>query len=257
MREKRDIDELTKEEWDKLCEIVKFPERKEEFTEHFKELITDWLKRREKKILGVIFGADETPIWDGKTYREVMTERNERENKVKASRKRNNGGIDKDVAREILEWGHASLRPLSDISNEDFIQLTRDVFELADQGKYFRAAHKLMKGLYKSGGIAGATKLIGLSNQDTLCIYDSRVGHSLSDLKKGCRKLVLHPPGRQYCPECNSTTQRSWAKNYERLIWTLEIIRDYLAKKLAQVGSPFNLRISDIELAFFALGKCA
>lgn len=251
---KRDIEELTEEEWDKLCEYVDFPERKLEFRERFEKLIIEWFKGRENEVLHVMLDVNETPIWNGKSYRKVMEERNELENKVKESRKRNNGGINKDMAIEILRWGHASVEPLSKIGNEEFIQLTQDVLKLAEQDKYFDAAYKLMKKIYKSGGISGATKLIGLSNQDKLCIYDSRVGHYLSDLKAGCRKLILHPPGHSYCSKIDHTTQRSWAKNYERLIWTLEILRDYLVERTAQLGNPFKPRIADIELAFFALG---
>lgn len=47
-------------------------------------------------------------------------------------------------------------------------------------------------------GIAGATKIIGLSDQENLCIYDSRVGHALRDLRKDGSKIILCPPDRSF-----------------------------------------------------------
>ena len=38
--------------------------------------------------------------------------------------------------------------------------------------------------------IARATKVIGLSDQVNLCIYDSRVGNALKDLKIDSKKLI-------------------------------------------------------------------
>lgn len=127
--------------------------------------------------------------------------------------------------------------------------MTRRVFDLADKEKHFEASCKLME--IDRVGIAGATKLIGLSNQNKRCIYDSRVGASLKDLKKGHVRLIRCPPGRKHRGE--PTTPRSWAKNYERLIWTLEIMQGYLQQKIDQ---SLNLRIGDIELALFALQAC-
>jgi hypothetical protein len=41
----------------------------------------------------------------------------------------------------------------------------------------------------------------------------------------------------------------NWAEQYQRLIWTLEVIRDHLNTK----GHTF--RIADIEVALFMMGK--
>ena len=98
-------------------------------------------------------------------------------------------------------------------------------------------------------GITGATKIIGLSDQDKFCIYDSRVGNALRNLKKDGKKIVLCPPGRVPGRDCDHTSYRQWAINYQRLIWTLEIMRD------SQKEKDPNLRIVDIEMALFMMGK--
>ena len=75
-------------------------------------------------------------------------------------------------------------------------------------------------------GISKASRILGLSDQDSLCIYDSRVGTVLRTLKHENKRLILCPPGRSRGGD--SCSKRKWAENYEKLIWILEIIRDHL-----------------------------
>ena len=96
-------------------------------------------------------------------------------------------------------------------------------------------------------GISLASKVIGLFDQENLCVYDSRVGAALRDLKYGNKRMILVPPGRGRAGD--SATDNRWAENYEKLIWTLEIVRDYLNEK----GCTF--RIADVEMALFMMGK--
>ncbi|GAG93918.1 unnamed protein product, partial [marine sediment metagenome] len=79
------------------------------------------------------------------------------------------------------------------------------------------------------------------------CIYDSRVGHALKDLKYDNKKIILCPPG--YNRPGDAASNNVWAEQYQRLIWTLEIIRDHLNEK----GHTF--RLADIEMALFMIGK--
>jgi hypothetical protein len=44
-------------------------------------------------------------------------------------------------------------------------------------------------------------------------------------------------------------TDQEWAANYQRLIWTLEIVRDCLNER----GQTY--RLADVEMAFFMIGK--
>lgn len=97
-------------------------------------------------------------------------------------------------------------------------------------------------------GVAGATKILGLSNQKEFCIYDSRVGYALSDLNVGDEKLIKCPQGRGG-EHGDIATDEEWALNYQRLIWTLQIMREYL------VGGAADIRISDLEMALFMKGK--
>lgn len=98
-------------------------------------------------------------------------------------------------------------------------------------------------------GIAGASKILGLSNQEKLCIYDNRVGNALRELKKGGQRIILCPPDRSYKRGQDYTTKSGLAANYEKLIWTLEVIRDHLKEK------SHNFRIADIEMALWKMGE--
>jgi len=256
-------DEISQEEWDKLCESPEIPHNEKEFKKQFKELITIWIKERQDDVLNIIREREKRFVWGGKTYRQILEERNGLEKDICRSRNLNAGGITKGLAKEILEWGGLPLKKLirresqKTMSEEDFISLTREVFELIGKREFLNAASSLMENVYGMA-IARATKLLGLSDQSNLCIYDSRVGHYLSDLKIGSRKLVLHPPGRTLCPQSDRTTDRRiWARNYQRLIWTLEITRDYLNENIRKSEERGFLRMGEIELAFFALGRCS
>jgi hypothetical protein len=101
----------------------------------------------------------------------------------------------------------------------------------------------------KGVGISRASKIVGLSNQERLCIYDSRVGHALRDLKKGGIKLIKCPPDRGFKRDWDKGTKKSWAIDYERLIWTMDVLKEYFKTK----NHP--LRAADIEIALFVLGE--
>jgi len=98
-------------------------------------------------------------------------------------------------------------------------------------------------------GISRASRIVGLSNQERLCIYDSRVGHALSDLKKNGVKLIKCPPGQGHKFECDFATDSGWAMNYEQLVWTIETTWDYFKRKNR------SLRAADIEIVLFVLGE--
>jgi hypothetical protein len=95
--------------------------------------------------------------------------------------------------------------------------------------------------------IARASKIIELFDQKRFCIYDSRVGEALKTLQFE-EKPALNCPAGPHKPGDICSNER-WAENYQRLIWTLEIIRDFLHSD----GYPFS--IADIEMALFMMGK--
>ena len=96
--------------------------------------------------------------------------------------------------------------------------------------------------------ISRASKIIGLSNQNIFCIYDSKVGQALENLKKDGVKLVRCPPSRGHKRHFDSGTYKVWARNYERLIWIIEMMQDYYETK------SLKLRAADIEMALCDIG---
>ena len=96
-------------------------------------------------------------------------------------------------------------------------------------------------------GIASATKVIGLYDQNLYAIYDSRVGTALRSLVSNSERLIKCPPGRSRAGDACSN--KKWAENYEHLIWVLENMSQHLSEK----GYPFSL--GDVEMALFMMGQ--
>ena len=142
-----------------------------------------------------------------------------------------------------MAWGGFHWFPLRD--SDKVITITRRALCYLDEENLIDATLTLLN--VKGVGIARATKVLGLYDQEKLCIYDSRVGKAIKKLTHNKDPIIKCPPGRSRPGDACSPTQ--WAKNYQKLTWTLEIIRDYLEEK----GYPF--RIADIEMALFMMGK--
>jgi len=238
-------EEISEEEIEKLdTSVFSIPRiRKAGFVKEFKETIINWVKEREPELLSIL--RERKYSWHGKSYKYSVRERDQLESAIKESRKRNDGGINLETADKICIWGFGQKFPLRD--QQSTISITREAFEHVDIGNYHEAVKTLMD--IPGVGISRASKIIGLSDQENLCIYDSRVGHALRDLKKENIKLVKCPPDRSYKRDFDSTTKGGWATNYERLIWTVEIILEYFETKQQ------SLRAADIEMALFAMGK--
>lgn len=239
------VDEISEEEFKKLKDLVPPIHRmkKQDFTREFRETILDWVKKKEKEMLTTL--NDKKYSWHKKSNEDSIKERDQYEQMINYSKERNNGGIDLKTVNIICRWGFCQDFPLQD--PQKTLSMTREALTQVDKGNYFDAVNKLME--ISGVGISRASKIIGLSNQDKLCIYDSRVGHALRDLKKDNTKLIKCPPDRRYKRDCDSTTRSGWATNYERLIWTVEIIQEYFKEKQRY------LRAADIEMALFVLGK--
>ena len=213
---------------------------KEDFVKEFSNTIIRWAKKHQKEILDF-----NSYRWKGRTYEESVKRRNELEEKIKLSRRENDCGIDLATVDEIYEWGFDRVFPLR--NKQEVTEATKEAFDFLDHGDRYQAAKRLM--WIDGVGPAGATKILGLSDQENLCIYDSRVGKALSDLRKDGIKVILCPPGRgrsgDYVPHYKAA--HIWAENYERLLWTMGIIRDYFKEK------SHKLRIADIEMALFMM----
>ena len=239
------VEEITEEKFEKSRARVRFIPRmkKDDFVKGFKEVIINWTKEKEAEIAH--FLRERKYSWHGKSYEDSVRERNWLESAIKESRERNNGGIDLDTADEICLWGFRRKFPLRD--PQETIRITKKAFDYVDVEDYFEAVKTLIE--IQGVGISRASKIIGLSDQNKLCIYDSRVGNALKDLRKDNMKLILCPPDQSYKRDFDQANNRRWATNYERLIWTIEIMQEYFREK------TYSLRTADIEMALFVMGE--
>ena len=142
-----------------------------------------------------------------------------------------------------MSWGGFNQFPLRD--GKKVLEVTRRVFDFVDNGKISDAVKELLA--IKGVEISRASKIIGLFDHERFCIYDSRVGQALKTLKFTEKPILKCPAGRSRAGDPCSDS--GWAKNYQNLIWTLEVIRDYLNSE----GYPFG--IADVEMALFMMGK--
>lgn len=239
------VEEITEEEFEKKHVSLRYIPRmnKNDFVKQFKETIVNWVKENEAEILRIL--RERKYSWHGMSYEDSVKRRNQLESAINESRERNNGGIDLNTADKICLWGFGRKFPLRD--EQTVIEITRQAFEHIDKQDYYTGANTLMSIL--GVGISRASKIIGLSDQYKLCIYDSRVGNALKDLKKDNLKLILCPVDRSYKREFDHTTKKGWATNYERLIWIVEIMQEYFSTK----QQP--LRAAEIEMALFVMGE--
>lgn len=196
----------------------------------------------EKNFSSLISGRKEYS-WDGKTLIECIEERNKVSSLIVSSRIRNNGGVDVGTLDKVMSWGGFPPFPVRD--NKKVLKLTAKAFSCLDEGNVSEAILELLS--VRRVGIASASKIIGLSDQNRLAIYDSRVGTALKTLKHNNERIIRCPAGRTRPGDACSN--RQWADNYEKLIWVLEVIRN----RLNEQGYPFS--IADVEMALFMMGK--
>jgi hypothetical protein len=126
------------------------------------------------------------------------------------------------------------------------IEVSRKAFAYLDKNDIKNATMILLK--EKGVGISRASKIIGLSDQENLCIYDSRVGFALQTLTHDGERLVKIPPS-QSRPGDGGISHTEWGKNYEHLIWITGLIRDFMNEN----GCTY--RMADVEMALFMMGK--
>lgn len=214
-----------------------------DFFERYQPYILTWLVSRREQIICSYYSYS----YHGKSFEEAKNERDRIEKIIKESRELNKGGIDLSTVDKICLWGFNRTFPLRD--QEGVIEITRRAFSAIDREDLYKGIRYLLLNV-KGVGISRASKVVGLSDQNRLAIYDSRVGNALKGLTFQGSKIVPCPPGRVTTRDCDATTADGWARGYERLIWILEIIKNYLNE-----GQDMNWRIADVEMALFMLGK--
>lgn len=211
----------------------------EQFLKKYKEVILDWARDNKSRLVE----ARKKYSWNDKEPKVCLKERSQISQSIVISRIQNAGGIDLETLDLIMSWGGFHQFPLRDKSK--VLEITRRVFDFVDKGKISDAVEELLS--IKGVGIARASKIIGLFDHERFCIYDSRVGQALKTLQFTEKPVLKCPPGRARAGDICSDSR--WAENYQRLIWTLEVIRDYLHLE----GYPFS--VADVEMALFMMGK--
>ncbi len=209
------------------------------FTRKYKQVILDWAQDNKFRLIE----GRKNYSWKDKEPKACLEERNQISKAIIFSRLHNAGGVTLETLDLIMAWGGFQQFPLRD--EDKVLEITRRAFDFVDKGKISDAIEELLA--IKGVGIARASKIIGLFDQERFCIYDSRVGQALTSLQFAEKPVLKCPPGRVRAGDICSDAR--WAENYQRLIWTLEIIRDYLHGE----GYPFS--IADIEMSLFMMGK--
>jgi len=212
---------------------------KDQFLKKYEQVVLDWAKENKLRLIE----GRKNYSWKEQTPSACLTERNKISKGISFSRLHHDGGVTLETLDLIMVSGGFDQFPLRD--EEKVLEITRRAFDFIDKDKISEAIKELLS--IKGVDIARASKIIGLLDQKRFCIYDSRVGHALETLQFA-EKPALNCPVGPHKPGDICSDER-WAENYQRLIWTLEIIRDYLHSE----GFPFS--IADIEMALFMMGK--
>jgi hypothetical protein len=212
---------------------------KNQFLRKYKQVILDWAKTNKLQLIE----ARKNYSWSDKEPQVCLAERNEITESITFSRSQNSGGIDLVTLDLILSYGGFGKFPLRD--EQKVLEITRRVFDYVDKGNVSDAVKELLA--IKGVGISRASRIIGLFDQERFCIYDSRVGNALRTLRFTEKPVIKCPVGKKRPGD--PCSESGWADNYQRLIWTLEVIRDYLNAD----GHQFS--IADVEMALFMMGK--
>lgn len=214
------------------------PTEKEEFLNKYKQTIISWAITNK----ALLISGRRNYGWNNKPLIDTLTERNQISRAIVLSRIKNNGGLDIETINKVMTWG--GLQQIK-LENNKALEITSKAFALLDSGDIKRATLSLLS--INGVGIASASKIIGLFDQDQFAIYDSRVGTALRTLQYEGKRLIKCPMGRTRHGDLCSHEQ--WAEDYEKLIWILEVISNWLNEQ----SYPFS--IADVEMALFMMGK--
>lgn len=148
----------------------------------------------------------------------------------------------------VIRWGFGTD---SGCSEEEICQATSRSFRYLKQDLIADAAYELIK--LSKIGIRRAAKVLALSGQNELGIYDSRSAHGLSDLVDFAgRRIIPIPPGRVVAGDNKSADEYCTA--FEKYLWVLRHFRRLLGGYSDSLRKGFP-RIADLEIAFFMRSK--
>jgi len=155
--------------------------------------------------------------------------------------------ISRTTFESIMRWG---FMVESGCSEEEIRRITRAAFQYLKRDRIAAAARELVT--LPRIGISRAAKILALSDQNELGIYDSRSAHGLSDLVDSTgRSIVSIPPGRVI--RSDNKSRDSYCTAFEKFVWVLRHLRrlagcsEQLRKGLA--------RVADLEIALFMRSK--
>jgi hypothetical protein len=161
------------------------------------------------------------------------------------------GYVSKKTVDEVMIWGFGSRRVTTN-TEEEIINCTKRAFDLLYKEEFAEAALELTK--LNNMGISGASKLLALSDQTNLGIYDSRSAHGISDLVINGKSLLLIPPGRSTKVTGDANLpQVQYCYSFQVYTWVLQFLRDK-ALLNPNLNEHFK-RVADIEIAYFARSR--
>ncbi len=213
---------------------------KTDFLDKYKNTIEEWTEQHKEQIIESRLNY----TWQHKSRFDCEQTRNQVSREIIESRIRNGGALDLETLDKVMKWGFNRKYPDRDPSKA--LEVTKKAFDYLDNGDLKQATLTLLG--VKNVGISRVSKIIGLYDQENLCIYDSRVGHALRTMRHEDKRIVLISPS----PVRGGDTLVSyemWAEQYEQMIWVAEVMRDYLNRK----GCTY--RLADVEMALFMVGK--
>lgn len=152
--------------------------------------------------------------------------------------------LTKKTFDEVMLWGFGRISTNTDM---EIRKATKLAFEELGRGNIALAAGHLcgMRGI----GISRASKVLALSDQKSLGIYDSRAAHGLRDLELEGKRLIPIPPGR--------VVKGDRGANYLAGFETYTYVLRYLHRLAFQDPLFLDWRVADYEIAIFSRSRQA
>ena len=135
------------------------------FLQSYNDIITTWTKTNESTLIE----KRKNYSWKNKPMIESLEIRNNLTRQIVFSRIRNHGGVDLKTLDKIMAWGFPNNPVFAERDPKKCLEMTRQAFDLLDDGKPSEAICKLMTFPLL---ISRASKIIGLSVLFTLIYFN-------------------------------------------------------------------------------------
>jgi len=155
--------------------------------------------------------------------------------------------LDKTTFDAVMIWGFG--HP-SKLTENVITEATKIAFKYLAQERVKDAALILTR--LPGIGISRASKILALSDQNNLGIYDSRAAHGLSDLYYDGQRMIPIPPGKVIAGDSHFATD-NFCSAFERYIWVLRYL--HICCQMDSSLSRNFSRVSDLEIAFFSRSR--